>query len=150
MIALTAIIYQQFKVFPFLIVCPSSTVLHWKREYEKWAPWLEVIPYGGTPEARQIIQEYEIGTEERADIQRTRRTSKLQGVKCHVVITTYEFAVQDASFLGNIDWEMIVVDEAQRLKNDESRLFLSLQTFTTQHKILLTGTPVCDTFAARF
>jgi chromodomain-helicase-DNA-binding protein 1 len=46
------------------------------------------------------------------------------------------------SFLGNIPWAFLGVDEAHRLKNDDSLLYRSLKDFQTNHRILVTGTPL--------
>ena len=46
------------------------------------------------------------------------------------------------SFLGNVSWAFLGVDEAHRLKNDDSLLYRSLKEFDTNHRILITGTPL--------
>ncbi len=47
----------------------------------------------------------------------------------NVLITTYEAAMADAEYLRPIHWQALIVDEAHRLKNRESRLFVELQDF---------------------
>ena len=44
--------------------------------------------------------------------------------------------------LGTINWCCLVVDEAHRLKNDDALLYKALMEFTTNHRILITGTPL--------
>jgi SNF2 family DNA or RNA helicase len=61
---------------------------------------------------------------------------------CDVLVSSYEVALQDAITLGAVDWDTLVVDEGHRLKNDASKLFLSLLRLRCQHKVLLTGTPL--------
>ena len=46
------------------------------------------------------------------------------------------------AFLGNVSWAFLGVDEAHRLKNDDSLLYRSLKEFDTNHRILITGTPL--------
>ena len=62
-----------------------------------------------------------------------------------VVITTPEMLVaDDANELEAVNWEVLVVDEAHRLKNHNSKLAVTLRKgcFKFHHKILLTGTPI--------
>ena len=62
-----------------------------------------------------------------------------------VVITTPEIMVADDwQELAAVDWEVLIVDEAHRMKNQNSKLALNLRkdSFKFKHKILLTGTPI--------
>ena len=52
----------------------------------------------------------------------------------------YIFSLQ--SFLGSVPWAVLGVDEAHRLKNDDSLLYKSLFEFDTNHRLLITGTPL--------
>ena len=45
-------------------------------------------------------------------------------------------------FLGDVSWAVLVVDEAHRLKNDDSLLYKTLNSFHTNHRLLVTGTPL--------
>jgi len=63
-------------------------------------------------------------------------------VKFHVLLTSYEFVSVDVTVLQSIDWEVLVVDEAHRLKNDDSLLYRTLMQFRTNHRLLVTGTPL--------
>ena len=60
-------------------------------------------------------------------------------LKCHIVITSYSTPVDDAQYLKKIPWEALIVDEGQRLKNDDSILYKVLTSFKIKHKVLLTG-----------
>ena len=44
--------------------------------------------------------------------------------------------------MGDVNWAVLVVDEAHRLKNDDSLLYRTLVTFKTNHRLLITGTPL--------
>lgn len=55
------------------------------------------------------------------------------------MITSYDTAINDVHFFRKINWECLVVDEAHRLKNNESKFFKISSTIPTKHKVLLTG-----------
>ncbi|XP_006810664.1 chromodomain-helicase-DNA-binding protein 4-like [Neolamprologus brichardi] len=63
-------------------------------------------------------------------------------IKFHVLLTSYELITIDMAVLGSIDWACLVVDEAHRLKNNQSKFFRVLNNYSLQHKLLLTGTPL--------
>jgi SNF2 family DNA or RNA helicase len=63
-------------------------------------------------------------------------------VKFHVLLTSYELVSLDSTVLTSIDWSVLVVDEAHRLKNNQSRFFKVLSRYNIQYKLLLTGTPL--------
>lgn len=46
------------------------------------------------------------------------------------------------SFLGSVNWAFIGVDEAHRLKNDDSLLYKTMIDFKSNHRLLITGTPL--------
>uniref|UniRef100_A0A3P9D0P4 Chromodomain helicase DNA binding protein 1-like n=1 Tax=Maylandia zebra TaxID=106582 RepID=A0A3P9D0P4_9CICH len=60
----------------------------------------------------------------------------------HVLLTTYELCLKDASFLKRWKWKVLVVDEAHRLKNQNSLLHKTLTEFFVGFRVLLTGTPI--------
>ena len=60
----------------------------------------------------------------------------------NVCITTYEMILKDRSFLGAHAWAALLVDEAHRLKNDDSLLYRALVQFDTNFRLLITGTPL--------
>ena len=63
-------------------------------------------------------------------------------LKFNVLLTTYELLLKDQAFLGALSWAVLVVDEAHRLKNDDSLLYRTLMQFRTNHRLLVTGTPL--------
>lgn len=67
---------------------------------------------------------------------------KEASVKFHVLLTSYELITIDMAILGSIDWACLIVDEAHRLKNNQSKFFRVLNGYSLQHKLLLTGTPL--------
>ena len=78
------------------------------------------------------------GREERAKI----FTTQVTQLKFNVLVTTYEFIMRDRSKLSKVNWQYIVIDEAQRLKDREGRLSRDLDRFRCNRRLLLTGTPL--------
>ena len=65
-------------------------------------------------------------------------------LRAHVVVTSYEAPVDDhsRSFFRRIKWAGMIVDEGQRLKNDENLLYVALKAVKAPFQVLLTGTPL--------
>ncbi|XP_045400792.1 chromodomain-helicase-DNA-binding protein 1-like [Lemur catta] len=110
---------------PFLILCPLSVLSNWKEEMVRFAPGLSCVTYAGDKEERTHIQQ---------DLK--------QESHFHVLLTTYEICLKDASFLKSFPWSVLVVDEAHRLKNQSSLLHKTLSEFSVVFSLLLTGTPI--------
>lgn len=131
-------LYFEFKVrLPCLVLVPLSTMPNWMSEFSLWAPNLNVVEYHGSAKSRTIIRQYEWHASDPS--QRTRKTASY---KFNVLLTTYEMVLADASHLRGVPWEVLVVDEGHRLKNSSSKLFSLLNSFSFQHRVLLTGTPL--------
>lgn len=60
----------------------------------------------------------------------------------NILVTTYETIMRDRSKLSKLEWKYIIIDEAQRMKDRESKLSQDLNTFKTARRLLLTGTPL--------
>lgn len=114
---------------PFLLVVPLSTLDSWRREFDTWAPEMNAVVYLGDVNSRNTIRNYEW----------CHANNRL---KFNVLLTTYEILLKDKSFLSAISWAVLSVDEAHRLKNDDSSLYRSLFDFNTFHRVLITGTPL--------
>ncbi|THD26034.1 Chromodomain-helicase-DNA-binding protein Mi-2 [Fasciola hepatica] len=129
---------------PFLVAAPLSTLINWEREFEFWAPDLYVVSYVGDKDSRMVIREHEFSFEEGAVRGGTRVMRMRSGtaVRFHVLLTSYELISIDQALLGSIDWEVLVVDEAHRLKNNQSKFFRILASYHIAYKLLLTGTPL--------
>lgn len=63
-------------------------------------------------------------------------------LKFNAILTTYEIVLKDKALLGSLSWAALLVDEAHRLKNDDSLLYKALMEFDTNHRLLITGTPL--------
>ncbi|XP_062372210.1 chromodomain-helicase-DNA-binding protein 3 isoform X1 [Sardina pilchardus] len=129
---------------PFLVSAPLSTIINWEREFEMWAPDFYVVTYTGDKDSRAIIRENEFTFDESA-VRSGKKTFKLRReaiIKFHVLLTSYELVTIDQTALKSIDWACLVVDEAHRLKNNQSKFFRRLNDYKIDHKLLLTGTPL--------
>uniref|UniRef100_A0A8C3M3C7 Chromodomain-helicase-DNA-binding protein 4 n=1 Tax=Chrysolophus pictus TaxID=9089 RepID=A0A8C3M3C7_CHRPC len=133
---------------PFLVSAPLSTIINWEREFEMWAPDMYVVTYVGDKDSRAIIRENEFTFEDNAirGGKKASRMKKEAAVKFHVLLTSYELITIDMAILGSIDWACLIVDEAHRLKNNQSKFFRVLNGYSLQHKLLLTGTPLQNNF----
>jgi SNF2 family DNA or RNA helicase len=99
-----------------LLICPMSLVGNWQREAARFAPKLSVHVHHG------------------AD-RRLDPTADL-------VVTTYSLAARDFALLKDVEWERIVVDEAQAIKNAATRQAVAIRGLPARHRIAVTGTPV--------
>lgn len=112
---------------PHLIVCPSSTLSNWMREFQLWAPTILVFKYYGNQEQR-LDQQWEIKQK-----------------KPTVVVTTYSVATTtklDRMFLKRMKFETLCLDEGHMIKNKKSNRFMHLANLKTPFRLLLTGTPL--------
>ncbi|KAK7746356.1 chromatin remodeling complex Adenosinetriphosphatase [Cytospora paraplurivora] len=111
---------------PHLIMVPKSTLDNWKREFAKWTPEVNVLVLQGAKEERQkLIQERLIDKED-----------------FDVCITSYEMILREKSHLKKFAWEYIIIDEAHRIKNEESSLAQVIRLFNSRNRLLITGTPL--------
>ncbi|MBI3014391.1 MAG: DEAD/DEAH box helicase [Candidatus Tectomicrobia bacterium] len=108
---------------PALIVCPTSVVGNWERELARFSPALPVLRHHGPERAR--------------DLKALRHTPPHA-----VVVTTYGLLRRDQALLGEMDWAVAVLDEAQNIKNAASRQAHAARALRATHRFALTGTPV--------
>ncbi|KAJ5336949.1 hypothetical protein MYU51_006235 [Penicillium brevicompactum] len=127
-IGFLAHLYEKGDKGPHLIVVPSSTIENWLREFQKFCPALNVMPYYAGLNERAHIRD---DIEERRD-------------EINVVITTYTIAKAkvDAKFLRDMDFTVCVYDEGHMLKNHQSQLYEKLIRIRARFRLLLTGTPL--------
>uniref|UniRef100_A0A3B3V4W3 Chromodomain helicase DNA binding protein 3 n=1 Tax=Poecilia latipinna TaxID=48699 RepID=A0A3B3V4W3_9TELE len=134
-------LYSLFKEGLFLVSAPLSTIINWEREFEMWAPDFYVVTYTGDKDSRAIIRENEFTFDD--SIKAGKKAFKLRApIKFHVLLTSYELVTIDQTALKSIDWACLVVDEAHRLKNNQSKFFRRLNDYKIDYKLLLTGTPL--------
>ena len=110
---------------PHLIVVPKSTLDNWNREFTMWTPEVNVlILQGAKDERHQLIND------------------RLIDEKFDVCITSYEMILREKAHLKKFAWEYIIIDEAHRIKNEESSLAQIIRLFTSRNRLLITGTPL--------
>uniref|UniRef100_A0A8C2JYL1 Chromodomain helicase DNA binding protein 5 n=1 Tax=Cyprinus carpio TaxID=7962 RepID=A0A8C2JYL1_CYPCA len=129
---------------PFLVSAPLSTIINWEREFEMWAPDFYIVTYIGDKDSRAVIRENEF-TFEDSTIKSGRKVFRMKKdapIKFHVLLTSYELITIDQAVLGSVTWACLVVDEAHRLKNNQSKFFRILNGYKIYYKLLLTGTPL--------
>lgn len=123
---------QTPRAWPWLVVVPNSTCPNWRREIKKWAPDMRVVCYHGGKEPQRLAYQYELFPNGSKDM------------KAHVVIMSYDSAQDDhtRTLFKSVHWIGMVVDEGQRLKNDENLLYGALRSMRVPWRLLLTGTPL--------
>ncbi|XP_056426069.1 chromodomain-helicase-DNA-binding protein 3 isoform X5 [Hyla sarda] len=129
---------------PFLVSAPLSTIINWEREFQMWAPGFYVVTYTGDKDSRAVIRENEFSYQDNV-MKGGKKAFKMKAqaqVKFHVLLTSYELITIDQAALGSIRWACLVVDEAHRLKNNQSKFFRVLNGYQIDYKLLLTGTPL--------
>ena len=101
---------------PVLVVCPTTLMGNWIKELQMFAPSLNVITYHG--------------------LDRKLDTKK------DVILTTYAIMRIDVEEIKKYNWGMIVVDEAQNIKNPDTAQTVAIKALKSNIKIAMTGTPV--------
>jgi SNF2 family DNA or RNA helicase len=108
---------------PTLLVCPTSVLGNWEREVKKFAPELKVLQYHGDkrPKGKAFLE---------------------VANKHDIVITSYSLIHRDVKSLQGVSWQVIVLDEAQNVKNPEAKQSQAVRQIESTFRIALTGTPV--------
>jgi superfamily II DNA or RNA helicase len=105
---------------PALVVCPTSVVGNWAREAMRFAPRLRVLVLQGTDRKRLFSEIAE----------------------SHVVISTYPLLSRDDDVLSQQHWHMLILDEAQTVKNPAATMAQTVRRLHANQRICLTGTPM--------
>lgn len=103
-----------------LIVLPSSLVFNWAQEILKFAPHLTITKYTGSDRKKiaPYLETYD------------------------VILTTYTTLSKDISVLQKTQFNYVITDESQQIKNKESKIFKAINEIQATHKISLSGTPI--------
>lgn len=110
-----------------IIVCPTTLVLNWVSEIQKFAPELNVLAVSGSGDVRKsLVSEF---------------------AAHDVIVTSYELLRRDAQLYQNFNFRFAVIDEAQYIKNPQTKNALGVKTLKAQHRFALTGTPVENSLA---
>ncbi len=103
-----------------LVICPGTLLENWRREFVKFSPNLNVVTHYGP---------YRAGT-----------AAKLRGYD--VVITTYDALIRDHSMLATINWNLVIIDEAQAIKNPRAQRTIRCKGLPRNFGLAITGTPL--------
>lgn len=108
---------------PVLLVCPTSVINNWKKEAARFTPELSVMVHHGT--SRKKEEEF-----------------KKESMNHNIVISSYGLLQRDVKFLKGVPWAGMVLDEAQNIKNPETKQAKAARALEADYRIALTGTPV--------
>ena len=122
-VAAMRLLFNRAQLRSALVVCPKSLVATWEREFERWAPELGVAVL--TPPAR--IRE---------------DAWKAVAGRCHVLLTNYEQLRDPPEILKRTSLDLIVADEAHRLRNRSARITSGSFQLQPKRFWALTGTPL--------
>ena len=125
---------------PHLVVCPLSVVRNWRNESNRFTPFFEVTVHHGSGRDRGINALVQAA--ERARTGEEPDEMFAIDPERQLVITTYGLLPRDVEHLGAIDWSTIVLDEAQMVKNPNTKAARAVRQLTAEQKLALTGTPV--------
>ncbi|WP_409303126.1 DEAD/DEAH box helicase [Peribacillus sp. SCS-155] len=106
-----------------LIVCPTSVLGNWQRELERFSPELKVHLHYGSNRAKD-----------------DRFVPRI--ADCDVVLTSYGLTHQDFDELTSVQWNSIILDEAQNIKNAGTKQSRAVRKLKGRHHVALTGTPM--------
>lgn len=110
-----------------IVVCPSTLVLNWKAEVEKWCNDIKVLIIRGNVEERtNTLNEYK---------------------KYDLIITSYDLLKRDIENYEDKKFKYIIADEAQYIKNATTQNATSLKSLNGEIKFALTGTPIENSIA---
>ena len=105
---------------PALIVMPTSLVGNWRREIEKFAPHLRPCVFHGP-----------------------KRQSERENIsKAPIVLTTYPILVRDQDIFKELQFHIVILDEAQAIKNPRSLAFRAVRSVNARSRLCISGTPV--------
>ena len=105
---------------PSLVICPKSLIDNWFNECQKFTPELKANVISGID---RVLDEDEINSSD-------------------LVITSYALIRRDISFYTKINFENIILDEAQNIKNHKSQTAQACKVLNGRNKLVLSGTPV--------
>ena len=115
-----AIILEKTCNGPILVVAPTSVCMNWLQEANRFAPTLNLHMLGNRNRKKlvQSLKEFD------------------------VLVTSYTLLQQEIKLLAGIDWQVIVLDEAQAIKNMETKRSRAAMSLNGRFKLLTTGTPI--------
>lgn len=117
-----------------MVIVPVSTISAWQQCFANWFPNANVVSLTGSKKDRQVIVENELLMAfEQTPIHRF-----------HVLLTTPTIALIESEQLKRFKWRLLCIDEAHNIKNKDTKRNKVFSEFSTDAKLLLTGTPVSN------
>jgi SWI/SNF-related matrix-associated actin-dependent regulator of chromatin subfamily A member 5 len=110
---------------PHMIIVPKSTLHNWLAEFRRWCPVIKAVKFHGNAEDRQH-----------------QKDTIIQPGKFDVVVTSYEMVIKEKNHWKKFHWRYIIIDEAHRIKNENSILSKVVRMLRTNYRLLITGTPL--------
>jgi SNF2 family DNA or RNA helicase len=111
-------------VNPTLLIAPTSVVGNWRKEIEKFAPSLRAIVHHGNERAKEP-KDFETMAQQN-----------------DVIITSFTLIRKDLSLFESVNWQRVVLDEAQNIKNPKAAQTKAILKLSAPHRLAMTGTPV--------
>ena len=108
---------------PFLIICPTTVVNNWLREAGRFTPEVTMLVHHGADRIKG-------------------KAFERAATRHNAVISSYGLLYRDRSFLAQVHWAGVVLDEAQNIKNPETKQSRAARSLNADFRIALTGTPV--------
>jgi SNF2 family DNA or RNA helicase len=108
---------------PVLLLCPTSVVNNWQKEAARFTPGLPVMVHHGVGRRK--------GEAFRAEVE-----------KHAIVLSTYALLHRDLEHLREVSWAGVILDEAQNIKNPETKQAQAARSIPSDYRLALTGTPV--------
>ncbi len=105
---------------PSIIVCPSSLMFNWMSEIDKFGIHMDAICVNGNQAKRSLLIEQ----------------------KHELYVTTYDYLKRDIEYYESMDFEYVILDEAQYIKNPKTQNARSVKQLRSAHRLALTGTPI--------
>ncbi|KAK9820501.1 hypothetical protein WJX72_011031 [[Myrmecia] bisecta] len=110
---------------PHMVIVPKSTLHNWINEFKKWCPIIRAVKFHGNQEERAY-----------------QKDTMVQPGKFDVVVTSYEMVIKEKNHFKKFHWRYIIIDEAHRIKNENSILSRVVRMYKTNYRLLITGTPL--------
>ena len=116
---------------PFLVIAPNATLYNWQQEFNRFCPALKVLPYWGPLKERKTLRKFFNSSQ-----------LYVKNSAFHVCITSYQLIVCDEKVFHKVNWNYMILDEAQAIKNIASQRWNTLLSFNCRNRLLLSGTPI--------
>ncbi len=116
--ALLSAVYRNSGIPPSIIVAPTSVLDHWEDKLHTYLPRIKTNKYYNKFRSLEVGNPYEI------------------------LLTTYTIMARDIKILSGREWEYVILDEAQKIKNYKTGAYKAAKALVARHKLALTGTPI--------